>query len=70
MSLPANRITRDDVEARFRSLATSVETKRAETSERLRTVVIGGGVVLLILTFLLGRRRGTRRTSIVEVRRF
>jgi hypothetical protein len=64
------RITPADVEARFRALAGAVDTKRTAATEQLRTVVVGGGVLLLVLAFLLGRRRGTRKTSIIEVRRF
>ncbi len=62
------RITRADLEAKFDQL-------RGTTSvpERTRSVglaaLVAAGVVVLIGVYLLGRRRGRRRRTIVEVRR-
>ncbi len=67
---PGEKITRDDLEARFRALAGDVEHTKAAAQERLRTIAIVGGVAVLAVVFLLGQRRGKRKTTIVEVRRF
>jgi hypothetical protein len=64
------KITKEDLEARFRALAGDVEQKKGDAQDKLQFVAIGGGVLLLLLMFMLGNRRGKRKTTIVEVRRF
>lgn len=64
------RITRDDIEARFRSLTSDVDD-RAEQAKG--TVVAVGAVVAAVVVigvFLLGRSRGKKKTTVIEVRRF
>ena len=66
----SDKITRDDLEARFRTLTNDVED-RAEAAKG--TAVTVGAVVaaaVIIGVFLLGRSRGRKKTTIVEVRRF
>jgi hypothetical protein len=63
------RVTRDDIEAKLRAIQSDV-TDRVESKRS--TVLTGAGiaaVILLILVYLLGRRTGTRKTTIVEIRR-
>ena len=64
------KITRDDLEAKFRQLTGDVE-ERAE-SARSTAVTIGAvlAVTVVLGVFLYGRRRGRKSTTIVEVRRF
>ena len=64
------RITRDDLENRFRALQDDVQGKVNDKKQTMTTVAIAGGVVLMLLIFLLGRRAGKRKTTVVEVRRF
>lgn len=64
------RITRDDIEARFRQLTSDVDD-RAEAAKG--TAVAVGAVVaaaVVIGVFMLGRRRGRKKTTVIEVRRF
>lgn len=64
-----NRITRDDLEARFRSVQVEVEEQKASA---ISTAVTIGAVVVVgvvAVAFLFGRRKGKKRTTIVEVRR-
>jgi hypothetical protein len=61
-------ITREDLEAKFRQLRGS--TSATETQRNIGVtalIVIGIGVV--VGAFLLGRFRGKKRRTIVEVRR-
>lgn len=69
MSQPT-KITRDDLEAKFRELTGDVEDKATEAKETAIAIgaVIAGAVVLGV--FLFGRSRGRKKTTIVEVRRF
>jgi hypothetical protein len=63
------RVTRDDIEAKLRAIQSDV-TERVESKRS--TVLAGAGaavVLLLLIAFVLGRRRGKRKTTIVEIRR-
>ena len=63
-------IGRADIENKLRELQGGVtETKEAATN----TLVTVGAVVVvgvIAVAFLLGRRKGRKRTTVVEVRRF
>lgn len=65
-----DKITRDDIEAKFREITGDVDEKAVEVKSTAVTVgaVIAAAVVLGV--FLYGKRRGRRGTTIVEVRRF
>ncbi len=62
-------IHRNDLEAKIRELHGGVEDTRQSATSTLLTVgaVIAVGVVAA--AFLLGRRKGKKRTTVVEVRR-
>lgn len=66
---PARPITRDDLEAKLRELEGGVE----DTKQSALTTAIAVGAVVAVgviaVAFMLGRRRGRKRTTIVEVRR-
>jgi hypothetical protein len=63
------RITRNDLEDKFREL----EGGAREQAESARSTLVTAGVVallvLLLLAFLLGTRKGRKRSTIVEIRR-
>lgn len=63
------KVTRADLEAKL----SEINTELSDTEELLRpkatAVAIAGFVLLLIIVFLLGRRKGERVSTIVEVRR-
>lgn len=63
------KITRDDLEARFRALQEDVQHKVEDRRQSLTTVALVGGVVLIVIVYLLGRRSGRKRTTFVEIRR-
>lgn len=63
------RITRDDLEARFQQLQDSVQGKVEDSKKSLATAAVVGGVLLLLIVFFLGKRRGKKKTTIVEIRR-
>lgn len=69
---PANstKITPDDIENKLRAFQGDVQNRVNDTKGKL--VAVGGGlaVVLLILFFLLGRRAGSKKTTLVEIKRF
>ncbi|HVC70536.1 MAG TPA: hypothetical protein VNC61_09825 [Acidimicrobiales bacterium] len=63
------RITRDDLEAKLRE----VTGEATETVEAARPQIVGGAVagllLLVIVAYLFGRRRGRKRSAVVEIRR-
>jgi hypothetical protein len=63
------RITREDLEAKFRGAQEGWQGRLEDKKQTLLTVATVGGVVLLLLFFVLGRRSGRKKTTFVEIRR-
>ena len=63
------RITRDDIESKLRQIRGEV----SEVGNASKGYALAAGVVVLTAVvagaYLLGRRKGRRRTTVVEVRR-
>jgi hypothetical protein len=69
VSTPRDRITRDQLEDKFRELEGDA---RDQVESARSTVVTAGAVaalILLLLAFLLGTRKGRKRSTVVEIRR-
>jgi hypothetical protein len=65
----AHKITRDDLEARFRQIQGEAQAKVIDKQQTLVTVAAVGGALVLLLFFVLGKRSGKKKTTIVEIRR-
>lgn len=63
------RISREDIEAKLRALQGDVQGKVEDRKSMVMVVAGGVGVILVIVFFLLGRRSGKRRSTVVEIRR-
>ena len=63
------RITRGDLESKFREIQDDVQGKVESKKATLKTAAIAGGVVLILLVYLFGRRSGRKKTTLVEIRR-
>jgi hypothetical protein len=63
------KVTRDDIESKLREIRGEV----ADVGSASKSYVLVAGVAALTLvvagSYLLGRRRGKKRTTVVEVRR-
>lgn len=61
------RITRDDIETKFRELTGDVN----DTAQRMSRVAVAGGaaalILLLILVFVIGRSKGKKKTTMLEI---
>ena len=66
---PDDRIERSDIEAKLRQLQGEVDT--AGEAAKGPVMIVAGvvAVVVLGMVFLLGKRRGRRQTTTVEIRR-
>ena len=62
-------ISRDDLEHKLRAFQGDI--KGAVDNQRTNLIAAAGvvGVVLVLVFFLLGRRSGKRKSTIVEIRR-
>ena len=70
MTTRTERVSRHDIENKLRALQGDVQGKVDDRRSSLMVVAGGVGIALVIVFFLLGRRSGRRRSTIVEVRRF
>ncbi|HKX69763.1 MAG TPA: hypothetical protein VJM75_00965 [Acidimicrobiales bacterium] len=66
---PNARITRDDLEAKFRELEGGARDQAVSAKVTIVTAGVIAAVIVLLLSFLLGRRAGKQRSTIVEIRR-
>jgi hypothetical protein len=69
MSEGTERITRDQIEAKFRELTGEVTDEAESARTQVVTVGLAVAVTLVAVVFLIGRRSGRRRSAVVEVRR-
>ena len=70
MSSTDSKITRDDLESKLVELQTGIDAAAHSAKDLGKKLGIVAGVVLLLLVFFLGRRRGKLAKTIVEIRRF
>jgi hypothetical protein len=70
MTTADHQITKDDIEGKLRELAGDVNEQAEAAKGVAMTVgaVVAAAVVIGI--FLLGKRRGKKKTTMIEVRRF
>jgi hypothetical protein len=63
------KITRDDIEAKLRELRAEVDS--VGEAAKGGAIVVGAvaAVAVLAAVYLLGRRKGKKRTTVVEIRR-
>jgi hypothetical protein len=63
------KITRSDLESKFRSFQGDIQDKVEGKKQTLVATGAGIGMFLMIVFFLLGRRSGKKKTTLVEIRR-
>ena len=62
-------VTRADIEAKLAEIRGVTDTTTEVAQEATKPILVILGIGLVIGAFLLGRRRGSKRSTIVEVRR-
>ena len=66
---PKTPITRDDLESKLRELQGEVDDTKESAQSTILTIGAVVVVGIIAIAFLAGRRKGKKRTTIVEVRR-
>jgi hypothetical protein len=69
MSEQQGRITRGDIEAKLHEMRGDVEETAQEAKTPLLAIAGGVAVAIVIVAFMLGKRRGRRKSTVVEIRR-
>jgi hypothetical protein len=62
-------VTRGDIEAKLREIQGEVEETGRSVKPYVLAAAAVGAVAVVGLAYVLGRRRGRRTTTVVEVRR-
>ena len=66
---PQRHVTRADIEAKLAQIKDATTPHVEAAGETGRSAMIGGAVVVVLLAFVLGRRAGRKKNTIVEIRR-
>lgn len=62
-------ITRDDIEAKLRDIQASASVGADAARGAGMSAAIVGLLLAIVVAYLLGRRRGKKRRTVVEIRR-
>jgi hypothetical protein len=66
---PQRPVTRADIEAKLAQIKDTTTPHVEAAGDTGRSAMIGGAVVVVLLAFILGRRAGRKKNTIVEIRR-
>lgn len=69
MAVPDRKITRDDIEAKLRQLKGDVEGDVEAAKPYAVAAAVLGVIAVAGLAYFLGKRKGHRKTTVVEIRR-
>ncbi len=68
MTEPSGRVTRDDFEDKLRALRTSADTTATAAKPTAVTVIAVAAVAALAVAYMLGRRKGRKKSAVIEIR--
>ena len=69
MAQTQQRITREDLEAKFRETQNSLQGKFEDKKQTIVSIGVVVGIILLLLFFVVGKRSGKKKTTFVDIRR-
>ena len=69
MPVPEKPVTRADIEAKLAQIRGVADDTTDVAESAAKTGLVAAGVGVVLVAFLLGRRRGRKKSTIVEVRR-
>jgi hypothetical protein len=62
-------VTKADIEAKLREIKGDVDDDVEHAKPIVEMAAIGGVILLILLAYFLGRRKGKKKTTVVEIRR-
>jgi hypothetical protein len=68
-TVPPERVTRDDIEAKLRELRGEVDDRATAAKVPAAAIGIGIALFVVVLAYWFGRRRGKRSQMVLEIRR-
>ncbi|MHB8593090.1 MAG: hypothetical protein ACYDB3_01980 [Acidimicrobiales bacterium] len=70
MTMPTTaKITRDDLESKLRQISGDLDDQVEAARPKLLVGAVAGMVLVAVVAYFSGRRRGRRRSAVVEIRR-
>ena len=66
---PQKPVTRADIEAKLAQIKGVADDTTEVAEGAAKTGLVVGAVAVVVIAFLLGRRRGHKKSTIIEVRR-
>lgn len=69
MSQPQPKITREDLEHKFKNLQDDIQGTTERNKASIATYAAIAGGVVVVLAYAFGRRNGRKRRSVLEIRR-
>jgi hypothetical protein len=63
-------VTKADIEQKLRTVAGGVEESIASRRQKIIAGGVAAAVLLLMISYLLGRRVGKAKSAVIEVRRY
>jgi LPXTG-motif cell wall-anchored protein len=64
-----HRVTKADIEAKLREIRGEVDQTAEKATTALTIAGTAAVVVIITVAYLLGRRKGKKKTTVVEIRR-
>jgi hypothetical protein len=64
-----SRITKNDLESKFQSLQNDLQGRASDKKQSIIAAAAIASAVVVFIAYLLGRRGGRKRRSVVEIRR-
>jgi len=65
----SGRVSLSDVEQKLRELGSNAQSLATDAAPPAIGALVAAGVIAVAAAYLLGRRRGSRRASVLEIRR-
>ncbi|MGO9149830.1 MAG: hypothetical protein ACLP1E_13485 [Acidimicrobiales bacterium] len=65
----SGRVSLSDVEQKLRELGSNAQSLATDAAPPAIGALVAAGVIAVAAVYLLGRRRGSRRASVLEIRR-
>lgn len=68
-AIDTRKISREDLETKFVELQTNLDSAANSAKDVGKKIGIAAAILLLILAFIIGRKRGAANRTVVEIRR-